>query len=59
MVWTGHTLLGGGMRKVKGEQKTTSIIEDYEPLTDTWITWEEHLPAPLAFHKLFNCPGGI
>ena len=51
-VWRGSILLAGGVRS--GKDDLTSVIEQFDPVTDTWSVYNTTLKAPLWCHSLFN-----
>ena len=51
-VWRGSILLAGGVRS--GKEDLSSVIEQFDPVTDTWSVYNTTLKAPLWCHSLFN-----
>ncbi|KAK2174819.1 hypothetical protein NP493_775g01001 [Ridgeia piscesae] len=51
-VWRGSILLAGGVRS--GKEDLSSVIEQFDPATDTWSVYNTTLKAPLWCHSLFN-----
>ena len=50
VVWRGSILVAGG-----GDAKPeSSVIEQYSPLTDTWLEWKTTLDMKTVFHCMFN-----
>ena len=50
VVWRGCILLAGG----GGAKPESSVIEQYDPLTDTWSVWKSELSSKLEAHDMFN-----
>ena len=50
VVWRGSILVAGG----GGTKPELSIIEQYNPLTDTWSDWTATLDAKRECHCMFN-----
>ena len=48
VVWRGLILVAGG-----GPEPLTSLIEQYDPLTDTWSDWKGELNVNLWCHGMF------
>ena len=49
VVWRGCILVSGG-----GPKQSSSVIEHYDPLTDTWSDWKSELSMKLCTHDMFN-----
>ena len=49
VVWRGCVLVAGG-----GPTPMSSVIEQYDPLTDTWSRWKSELNMKLLSHDMFN-----
>ena len=49
VVWRGRILLAGG-----GPDPLSSLIEQYDPLTDTWSDWKGDLSVKLWCHGMFT-----
>ena len=50
VVWRGCILVSGG----GGADPESSVIEQYDPLTDTWSRWNSELNVKLATHDMLN-----
>ena len=50
VVWRGCILVAGG----GGPEPRSSVIEQYDPLTDTWSDWKSELNMKLCTHDMFN-----
>ena len=50
VVWRGSILVAGG----GGGKPESSVIEQYSPLTDTWLEWKTTLDMKMVFHCMFN-----
>ena len=51
VVWRGCILVSGGGG---GPNPQTSVIEQYDPITDTWSQWKSELKVKLSSHYMFN-----
>ncbi len=63
LVWKGRILVcGGRSEKAKrddGKAGGTSVIEEYDPETDTWTVSQIELPQKLLAHTVFAIETGI
>ena len=50
VVWRGSILVAGG----GGGKPESSVIEQYNPLTETWLEWKTTLDMKTACHCMFN-----
>ena len=50
VVWRGSILVAGG----GGSMVESSVIEQYNPLADTWLEWKTTLDVKLSCHCMFN-----
>ena len=50
VVWRGCILVSGG----GGNEPESSVIEQYDPLTDSWCDWKTTLDAKQTFHAMFH-----
>ena len=50
VVWRGCILVSGG----GGSNPESSVIEQYDPLTDTWSQWNSELNVKLKCHDMLN-----
>ena len=50
VVWRGSILVSGG----GGDKPESSVIEQYDPLTDSWCDWKTTLDAKQNFHAMFH-----
>ncbi len=57
VVWKGKILLGGGTVDLDEANNPTTVIEEYDPNTDTWAFWDTHhsqLDRTLYCHYFLN-----
>ncbi len=63
MVWKDRILVCGGRSnkadRYDGTPGGTSVIEQYDPETDTWTVSQIELPQKLSSHFVFNIETGI
>ncbi len=63
LVWKDRILVCGGRsneaKRDDGEPGGTSVIEEYDPETDTWTVSQIELPQKLHAHFVFNIEAGI
>ena len=51
VVWKGKILTGGGDVDT---HETTSVVEEYDTLSDTWTYWTLPLKEELSCHYMLN-----
>lgn len=52
VVWRGRIVVGGG--KEKNDDKVTTLIEEYDPQTKCWSSWNETMPWAISSHHMIS-----